>query len=301
MAKQKIIITGGLGFIFSHVTEYFVQKGFDVVVIDNQSSGSRPEIIDGSFKYYNEDMTNQQVIGIILKENPDYIVHAAAMSDVDYSINEPAKTLLDNIAMTANMFDACWKLPNLKKVLYVSTDEIYGECDHKMKETDTLAPKNPYAASKAAGSLIRLAYENTYKNLKGKCVEMRSSNAFGPRQDERKVLGAIKSALKTGDSIPLYNEGKGFREFIYVKNIPEVVDLILEKGDSAYNVSLNDGLTIKDLIALVEKISGKKLNTHPYTRPGMDMKYEIDSTKINELGWRPKYTFEEGLREYLFL
>lgn len=296
---MKILITGGLGFIFSHVTEYFVKKGWGVVVIDNESAGSHPEIIDNSFKYHKNDMTKPDVIGLIVKENPDYVVHAAAVSDVDYSIKEPAKTIAENIAMTVNAFEASRQLPNLKKVLYVSTDEIYGECDHKMKETDALAPKNPYSASKAAGSLIRLSYESTYKSLKGKTAEIRSCNAFGPRQDERKVLGAIKAALKSGASVPLYNEGAGFREFIYVKNIPPVIDLILNKGNGPYNVSLNDGLTISELIVAIEKVSGQKLKTHPYNRPGMDMKYEIDNSRIRALGWKPDYTFEEGLKEYL--
>jgi len=294
----KIIITGGLGFIFSHVTEYFVKKGWNVVVIDNQSAGSHPEIINESFKYHNADMSKPEAVGIILRERPDYIVHAAANSDVDHSIKEPGKMILENVAMNVNVFEAARQLPDLKKVLYISTDEVYGECDHKMREDEALSPRNPYSSSKATGSLMRIAYENTY-NMKGKTAEMRSSNVFGPRQDERKVLGALKAAIKNGNSIPLYNEGKGFREFIYVKNIPPAVELILEKGDGVYNVTLNEGFTISELIGMSEKVTDKKLETYPYNRPGMDMKYEIDSAKIRALGWKPIYTFEEGLKEYL--
>ncbi len=298
-SKPKIVITGGLGFIFSYVTEYYVRKGWNTVVIDNQSAGSHPEIIDGSFTYHCVDVSDPKVTELIMKEKPDYIIHAAAISDVDYSIREPYETQKQNILMNLHVFNAALLIPNLVKMLYVATDEVYGECNHPMKETDALAPRNPYSASKAAGSLMRIAYDNTYPELKGKLVEMRSCNIFGPRQDDRKVLPTLKHALVTGVSIPLYNDGRGFREFLYVKNIPTVVDLILEKGEGVYNISLNDGRTVKDLIALVEKISGKKIVTHPYNRPGMDMKYEIDAGRIAALGWKPTYTFEEGLVEYL--
>lgn len=299
MDKSKILITGGLGFIFSHVTEYYVKKGWNVVVIDNQSVGSHPEIIDGSFKYYNAHVADPDTIDLILNENPDYVIHAAAISDVDYSIKESHRTLKKNIMMNINVFDACRRLPNLKKFIYVSTDEVYGECDHRMKEDEIMLPKNPYSCSKAAGSLMRIAYENTYEELKNKTAETRFCNVFGPRQDERKIMGAIKNVLKNGNSIPLHNEGTGFREYMYVKNIPTAVDLILEKGEGVYNVTLNDGYTVRELIKKAEEVAGKKIETYPNNRPGMDMKYQMNNEKIFKLGWKPDYLFEDGLKEYL--
>ena len=125
----KIVITGGLGFIFSYVTEYFVQKGWLVVVIDNFSEGSNPEIVDGSFKHLNVHMANSEVIDVILRENPDYLIHAAAITDVDYSIREPHRTTMKNTLGTLHAFEAARQLPNLKKFMYIATDEIYGECD----------------------------------------------------------------------------------------------------------------------------------------------------------------------------
>ena len=298
--KEKILITGGLGFIFSHVTEYFVKKGFDVVVIDKQASGSHPEIIDGSFTNYKYDVDRPEVIDMILKENPQYMIHAAAISDVDDSTRKPDRILTKNILGNIHLFEAARKLPNLKKFIYVSTDEIYGECEVKKHETDILVPKNPYSASKAAGSLMRIAYENTYPELRGKIAETRFCNVFGPRQDIRKVIAVIKHSLETGEPIPLHNEGTGYREYIYVHNIPPAIDLILQKGEGPYNVTLNDGLTVHELIAKAEKVTGKKVPTKPSHRPGMDMKYQMDASRIRiELGWQPKYTFEEGLKEYL--
>lgn len=296
---QKIVITGGLGFIFSHVTEYYVNKGWEVVVIDNLSEGSHPEIIDGSFKHLNVHMAKPEVVDVIMDENPDYVIHAAAITDVDYSIREPYRTLKKNLLGTLHAFEACRNLPNLKKFMYVSTDEIYGECDKPMKEEDAFFSRSPYSCSKALGSLARVAYENTYPSMKDKTVETRMCNVFGPRQDIRKIMPQIKKSIECGHSIPLHDEGRGYRQYIYVKDIPLAVDLLLQKGGGAYNMTIDEGFTVKELIAMAEKISGKKVITHEGHRPGMDLKYEVDSSKLRELGWVPEYTFERGFREYL--
>jgi dTDP-D-glucose 4,6-dehydratase len=298
--KPKIVITGGLGFIFSHVTQYFVEKGWDVVVLDKRSTGSHPEISDGSFKDYHMDVCKPEAIDLILAEKPDYLIHAAAISDVDDSTRRPERVLEKNIVANINMFEAARRLPSLKKFVYVSTDEVYGECDHLMKEGEPLHPKNPYSASKAAGSLFHIAYENTYPELRGKIAETRFCNVFGPRQDMRKIIPLIKHAIETGETIPVHNEGKGYREYIYVKNIPPAVELILKEGEGIYNLTLNDGFTVNDLITRTEQVTGKKVPTRPATRPGMDLKYQMDGKRITiELGFAPKYTFDQGLAEYL--
>ena len=299
MEKPKILITGGLGFIFSHVTEYFVQKGWQVVVLDNLSEGSHPEIIDGSFVHHNFHMAEPEVVNLIMKENPDYVIHAAAISDVDYSIREPYRTMRKNTLGMLHAFEACRNLSGLKKFIYVSTDEVYGECEHKMREGENMLPRNPYSCSKAVGSLVRIAYDNTYPILKDKTAETRFCNVFGPRQDTRKILPNIKKSIEEGHSISVHNEGTGYREYIYVKNIPPAIELILEKGLGTYNVTLNDGFTVHNLIKKAESVTGKKVKTHPAERPGMDMKYQMDATRIKELGWTPLYSFEEGLKEYL--
>lgn len=296
---SKVLITGGLSFIFSHVTEYFVKKGYEVVVIDNESVGSHPEIIDGSFKYYKLDVESPEAREIIVYEQPDYIIHAAAISDVDYSINNPDDTLQKNNQATINVFEAARRCPELKKLVYISTDEVYGECEHRKTEDEIIFPKNPYSCSKAFGSLVRLTYDNSYHELKDKTAETRFCNVFGDRQDTRKIMPLIKKALQTGESIPLHNEGTGFREYIHVSNIPPAVELVMLKGDRVYNVTLNDGLTVHQLIQKAEEVTGKTIKTHATNRPGMDLKYQMDNTRIKELGWVPLTTFEEGLKQYL--
>lgn len=294
-----LLITGGLGFIFSYVTEHFVKKGWRVIVIDNVSEGSHPEIIDGSFTHIDAHMANESVVDLIVKESPDYLIHAAAMTDVDYSVREPYRTLYKNALGTFHAFEAARRLPHLKKFLYVATDEIYGSRETPAFEYETLMATNPYSSSKAIGSLVGLAYGNSYPELREKLVEVRPCNAFGPRQDARKILPQIKKAITEGYSIPLHEEGKGYREYLYVKNIPPAIELLLERGHGPYNLTSGDGYTVKELIENVEAISGKKIPTHPARRSGMDLRYTVDGSRIRELGWEPSYTFAEGLADYL--
>lgn len=299
--KPKLVITGGVGFIFSSVTEHFVRKGWDVLVLDDLSEGSHPEIIDGSFRFIEMDCASTDVQDLIITENPEYIIHAAAISDVDFSIRDPEYTMKQNTDASINVFEAARFCSNLKKLLYVSTDEVYGECEVKKDETDIIFPRNPYSASKAFGSLLRLAYDNTYFSMQGKTCETRFCNVFGKRQDSRKVLARIKQSLEDGSPIPVHNGGTGYREYIYVKNIPPLLDMLLEKGDRVYNVTLNDGYTVENLIKKCSEVTDKEITITEAHRPGMDAIYQMDSTRVRELGWTPLYTFEEGLKEYLLL
>jgi dTDP-glucose 4,6-dehydratase len=144
-----------------------------------------------------------------------------------------------------------------------------------------------------------MAYENTFPEMRGKIAETRFCNVFGPRQDARKIIPAIRRAIETREALPVHNDGKGYREYIYVKNIPTAIDRILSGGEGVYNVTLNDGFTVRDLIERIEKVSGTKVPTQVGTRPGMDMKYQMDGNRIqHELGWQPTYSFDEGLKEY---
>lgn len=304
---MRIVITGGLGFIFSHVVEHFLKKGYLVMVLDNCSAGSHPYLIDrwdkefeGHLVSRNIDVSFSPVIQEIVNFNPDYIVHAAAISDVDYSIKQPIKTIQANNNATLNVFEAARQCKNLKKLLYVSTDEVYGECDHAKSEEEIIFPKNPYALSKAFGSILRLAYDNTYPELADKTVETRFCNVFGSRQDDRKIIPAIKRALNGGKPLTLHNEGSGFRQFIHVAEIPPVVELLLEKGNRTYNITADEGYTVKDLVDLAEKVTGKEVPTIPGKRSGMDMRYEMSSARIyNEFGWRPATRFEDNFKDYL--
>lgn len=303
--RKKILVTGCLGFIFSHVTEHFLKNGYDVMGIDNLSAGSHPELVPefkklGKFTFVEYDVSFQPVVPIITTFDPHYIIHAAAISDVDYSIKQPVKTIQANINGTINIFEAARKLKNLKKLLYVSTDEVYGECDHPKAEDEIIFPKNPYSLSKAFGSIMRLAYDNTYPELKDKTVETRFCNVFGERQDDRKIIPAISRALDGGAPLTIHNGGTGYRQYIHVSEIPALVGALLEFGNRTYNITTDEGMTVNELVVLAEQITGKKVPTIPGKRSGMDIKYQMDGSRIkDELNWNPKKKFIDHYKEYL--
>ncbi len=306
MQHEKIVITGGMGFIFSHVTEYFLQKGAEVHVLDNLSAGSHKELIPafsampGKFFFYEEDVSFLPAQSLIKRIDPTYIIHAAAISDVDQSIKNPAKVIHANNTASLNVFEAARACKKLKKLLYVSTDEVYGECDHPKTEDEIIFPKNPYALSKAFGSIMRLAYDNTYPELKDKTCETRFCNVFGPRQDARKIIPAIKEALATDKPLKVHNGGGGFRQFISVKEIPPLIEILLENGMRTYNITSDEGCTVLDLIGHTEEITGKKIKVISGRRSGMDMRYQMSSKRLkDEFSWSPSSKFVDSLADYL--
>jgi UDP-glucose 4-epimerase len=298
--KPSIIITGGLGFIFSHVTEYFVKKGWEVTVIDNLSTGSHSEIINGSFHFFQMDVSDERVIDLITSINPDYIIHAAANSDVDESILSPLFVVRQNTLGNLYIFEASRRLTNLKKLIYANTDEIFGECKSPKKEDEILFPRNPYSASKATGALFRYAYDNSYPFLTDKTAETRFCNVFGPRQDSRKVIPRIIQSLTTGDPIPVHNKGVGQREYIYVENIPPIMEKVLYYGHRAYNITNNDLFSVNELIKIIENLTNKIVPKIEGDRQGMDSTYQMDSMRGKlELDWKLNVSFEEGLIKLL--
>ena len=297
--KMKVLITGGLGFIGSHVTEWFVKEGYDVTVIDGCFSYSHREILDGSFKFINADLAQEDAWRLIVDADPEYIIHMAAMTDVDYALANPRLTIENNVDCTLNVFKAAKRLKNLEKLLYVNTDEVYGECEYPKSEEELLFPRNPYSASKAMCSFIRTSFDTSYEPLKDKTAEVRMCNIFGPRQDTRKILPLLLHAVKTGDAIPLQEGGAGYREYLHVSNVAPALQLVLERGNRVFNLTAEECFTVKELIKTVEEITGVKINTFPALRPSMDRWYRMDNSRIKELGWHPEISFMNGLVRYI--
>lgn len=300
----RIVILGSQGFIFSHVVEHFLDKGWEVHGFDNLGPGSHPELVSPfearGMRFYEEDVSFAPIVDKIVRIDPDYIVMAAHISDVDYSLKFPTKVITANNAATLHAFDAARKCKRLKKFLYVSTDEVYGECDHRKEEHEIIFPRNAYACSKAFGSLLRLAYDNSYPELRDKTCETRFCNVFGGRQDDRKLLPAIKRALNGGKPLELHNKGMGYREWIHVFDIPPVIELLLEKGHRTYNITTEFGCTAIDAIEAVERALGKRIPTVPGKRVGMDMKYQMSGARMREeFGWTPSIDPAEAIIEYM--
>lgn len=302
---MKIVILGSQGFIFSHVVEHFLAKGWEMHGFDNLSAGSQPELVVPwaakypNWRFHELDVSFSPVVDAIARINPHYIIHAAAISDVDYSIKQPTKTIQANNNATLNAFEAARRCKNLMRFLYISTDEVYGECDHPKTEDEIIFTKNPYALSKAFGSLLRIAYDNTYPELHDKTVETRFCNVFGGRQDARKIMPAIKRAQGSREPLTLHNKGEAVRQWIHVDDIPPVVELLLEKGHRTYNITSGIAYSVLDLIHIAEEATGIKVPTVHGKRSGMDMQYLMSGGRIfDEFAWLPKIPVHDALTEY---
>jgi dTDP-glucose 4,6-dehydratase len=276
-------------------------KDIQIINLDKLSIGSNPANLkdvetDNRYKFVKGDIADKTLIENLLNE-ADTVVNIAAETHVDRSIAEPSPFFHSNTMGALNLFEAARK--HGKRILQVSTDEIYGDIiQGSFKEDDKLKPSSPYSASKAAADLFALAYHRTYGlNI----VIARCTNNYGPYQFPEKLIPKTIIRTLLGLSVPIYGKGSNIRDWIYVLDFCEAIDLILNKGKSGeiYNVSAGNELTNIDIVKKILKIMGKPENTMTFVedRPGHDIRYSLDSSKIrNELGWRPKHSLKEALK-----
>jgi len=309
MAKTRVthatnlLVTGGLGFIGSNFIRHMLNKYKNIKItnVDKLSIGSNP----ANLKDVEEDKRYKLVIGDIADRNlikklvdkTDAIVNFAAETHVDRSIAEPWPFVNSNTVGAVTLFEAAKKQE--KRILQVSTDEIYGDIiQGSFKEDDKLKPSSPYSASKAAADLFALAYHRTYDlNI----VITRCTNNYGPYQFPEKLIPKTTIRTLLGLSVPIYGKGSNIRDWIYVLDFCEAIDLILNKGRSGeiYNVSAGNELTNVNIVKMILKIMHKPESTLTFVedRPGHDIRYSLDSSKLrNELDWSPKHSFEQALK-----
>ena len=288
MKPKHILITGGLGFIFSHATEYFAAQGHKVTVIDNISAGSHPEL---EKKWENMDITLLKAdINDIddtwkIGRPPDIIIHAAAESDVDKSIHDPKAFLHSNVRGTLAMLEFARKHKS-KQFLYIGTDEMYGSSDKWCTPNDVLRPANPYSASKASASHMCWAWANTYGLP---MQEVRMCNIIGRRQATTKLLPRLIDRIQNDEKMPIYDGGENTREYMDVRDVSPLLERILTAGDAEiFNLTHNQELSIMDMLHAVENALDKKAKTVPATRPGHDARYRMRAHNIthNEVGQR---------------
>jgi dTDP-glucose 4,6-dehydratase len=297
------LVTGGLGFIGSNFIRYTLTKHKDIQIInlDNLSIGSNPANLkdvktDNRYKFVKGDMADKTFIENLLNE-ADTVVNIAAETHVDRSIAEPWPFVNSNTIGAVNLFEAARK--DRKRILHVSTDEIYGDIiQGSFREDDKLKPSSPYSASKAAADLFALAYHRTYGL---DIVIARCTNNFGPYQFPEKLIPKTIIRTSLGLSVPIYGKGSNIRDWIYVQDFCQALDLLLNKGKSGeiYNISAGNELTNIDIVKKILTLLGKPENiiTFVEDRPGHDLRYSLDSSKIrNELGWKPKHSLEEALK-----
>jgi len=313
--KNKILITGGAGFIGSAFVR-LLSKGLspqgtvpEIIVVDNltyagdlkrlEEIGKRGLSPKGTVPFYKTDICNKKHIErIFLKEKPDIVLHFAAESHVDRSINDATPFIETNIKGTQILIDAVRKY-GVSKFIFISTDEVYGEiANGKFTENSPIKPNSPYAASKAAADLLVQSYVRTY-NLPA--VIIRPSNNYGPWQYPEKLIPLAILRILDGGKIPVYGKGQNVREWLYVDDCAQGILAIMNKGKTGQIYNLGSTCESKniDTVELLLKtlgVSGKRFE-FVRDRLGHDIRYSLNSGKVvREIGWKPKVKLEEGLR-----
>jgi dTDP-glucose 4,6-dehydratase len=319
--KRTLLITGGAGFIGSHVVRLFVNKyeNYHIVNLDKLTyAGNLENLADieskPNYTFLKEDITDaDRMFGIFSEYRFDGVIHLAAESHVDRSIMDPSAFIKTNILGTANLLNAALRFWEndlaLKKFYHISTDEVYGSLGSEGYFTESTAydPRSPYSASKASSDHIVRAYGHTY-NLP--IVVSNCSNNYGPNHFPEKLIPLTINNIKNRKAIPVYGKGENIRDWLYVEDHANAIDLVFHKGvaGETYNIGGNNEWKNIDLVLALCRIMDKKMERIPGTseslityvkdRAGHDLRYAIDSSKIqNELGWKPRMSFKQGLEK----
>lgn len=314
---EKILVTGGAGFIGRHLIKRLLATTDAFVYnFDKLGYASKPEYIRAlpeakdRYQLFPYDLTDEKAVHEwVQSAQPTKIYHLAAESHVDNSIRSPKDFIYSNIVGTFNLLEACrLRLFDSFKFLHVSTDEVFGSLHPDSNEThfvETTAynPRSPYSASKAASDHLVMAWYNTYKFP---AVITNCSNNYGPGQHPEKLIPMTITNALAGEPITIHGEGNNIRDWLHVDDHVRALMLVMEEGEVGQQYCIGgDGertnmqvvTTICNILDKFQPIDGSYLDliTHVKDRPGNDLKYAIDPSKIKKLGWTPRYTFEKGL------
>jgi dTDP-glucose 4,6-dehydratase len=316
---RSILITGGAGFIGSHVVRLFVNKypNYQIINLDKLTYAGNLENLKDienapNYKFIRADICDySQLLKIFSENSIDGVIHLAAESHVDRSITDPFAFAQTNVMGTLALLQAAkesWKGNMDGKLFYhVSTDEVYGSLENEgfFYETTPYSPQSPYSASKASSDHFVRAYGNTFKLP---FVITNCSNNYGPNQFPEKLIPLFINNIRNNKPLPVYGKGENVRDWLYVIDHARAIDVVFHNGKigETYNIGgFNEWKNI-DLIKVICKVMDKKLGrtmgasekliTYVTDRAGHDLRYAIDATKImNELGWKPSLQFEEGI------
>ncbi|MBI4975164.1 dTDP-glucose 4,6-dehydratase [Candidatus Peregrinibacteria bacterium] len=307
---MKILITGGAGFIGTNYCYYHSDKYPDdeIFVLDKLTyAGNLDNLYElihrPHFHFVQGDIADKKfILDFFEKEYFDIVVHFAAESHVDRSIEEPDVFVVTNVIGTQNLLEAA-KNTNVKRFHHISTDEVYGDLrespDSYFTELTPLAPNSPYAASKASSDLIVRSYFHTY----GMPVTIsRCSNNYGPYQFPEKLIPYFFGLISENKPVPVYGDGLHVRDWLFVTDHCRAVDLIIQKGKigEIYNIGGNNEKTNIEITKFLLKFLGKDESCIIYVddRLGHDRRYAIDASKIQkELGFKPETSFEDGIKQ----
>ena len=307
---MNILVTGGAGFIGSNFVYYMLREHPDyrVVCIDKLTYAGNLETLEEALKnpnfaFVKADIADREAVyALFEKEGFDVVVNFAAESHVDRSIETPELFISTNVMGTQVLLDASRKY-GVKRYHQVSTDEVYGDLPLDRKdlfftETTPIHTSSPYSASKAAADLLVLAYHRTYKLP---VTISRCSNNYGPYHFPEKLIPLVISRALADEPLPIYGKGENVRDWLFVEDHCSAIDLIIHKGrvGEVYNIGGHNEKTNLEVVKEILKQLGKpeSLITYVTDRPGHDMRYAIDPTKIvTELGWKPAHDFESGIK-----
>ncbi len=319
--KKTILITGGAGFIGSHVVRLFVNKYPDYLIVNLDKltyAGNLENLKDveakPNYRFVRADIVNTDQLRQIFDQfSFNGIIHLAAESHVDRSISSPMEFIYTNIIGTTNLLNLAleqWKNNFQDKVFYhISTDEVYGSLEQGgfFTEKSAYDPRSPYSASKASSDHMVKAYHNTYRLP---VIISNCSNNYGPNQFPEKLIPLAINNILNQKPIPVYGKGENVRDWLYVEDHARAIDVIFHHGriGETYNIGGNNEWKNIDLIRMLCRIMDKKLGrpegdsekliTYVKDRAGHDLRYAIDASKLtNELGWQPEHNFETGLEK----
>ncbi|MDQ0221226.1 dTDP-glucose 4,6-dehydratase [Peribacillus cavernae] len=309
MKKQKVLVTGGAGFIGGNFVQYMVNKypeydiyNLDLLTYAGDLTKHREIEEKPNYNFVQADIADKEAImALFEKEKFDYVVHFAAESHVDRSITNPEIFVLTNVLGTQVLLDAA-KEYKISKFVHVSTDEVYGELDFDpttfFTEETPLQPNSPYSASKASSDLLVRAYHETFHlpiNI------TRCSNNYGPYHFPEKLIPLTISRVVNDEKVPVYGDGKNIRDWLHVLDHCAAIDLVLHEGvnGEVYNVGGHNERTNLEVVKTIISTLGKseELIEFVQDRLGHDKRYAIDPTKLERLGWIPTYTFETGIAQ----
>ena len=301
---KKILVTGGTGFVGSHVVEQLLEKGAFVVVSYRSS--------DPRSYFFLQNLSKRVVMAVcdikdrvrvfelITRWEITHIIHLAAVATVDVALANPVETIATNVLGTANILESARNATGVKGVIVASSDKAYGKSQKTLLETDPLAGDHPYEVSKSSADLLATAYYKTYGLP---VVITRFGNIYGPGDNNfSRIIPGIMQSLVSRQTLTIRSDGTHVRDYVYVADVARAYVFLLEhleriKGE-AFNVSSNDSSSVSDVVKISQKILKKKISFRIANTAKNEIPFQhLDWGKIYKLGWRPKTRFTQGIKE----